>query len=84
VLNKHMHDQGFEVSTADSCIYYRINEEEYTIVAVYVDDLIMICQDMKTVEEFKFNLRKEFKIKELGEMKEQKQQDHYHVSTGLH
>ena len=68
-LDEYMVSQGFKSADADPCIYTRINENEYTVMAVYVDDIITLSKDMKSVNEIKCELKKVFEIKELGEMK---------------
>ena len=68
-LDKHMKDQDFKSANADPCIYTRIDQDEYTIVAVYVDDIIVMSQDIQVIEKFKEKLKCEFKIKDLGDMK---------------
>jgi hypothetical protein len=68
-LDNHMQDQGFEVSSADPCIYYKISSSEYTVIAVYVDDIIAMSNNMVNINEFKSKIKKSFKIKDLGDMK---------------
>ena len=67
-LDEYMIGQGFVGADADPCIYVRINDNEYTIMAVYVDDIITVSKDMKTIDEIKCELKKVFKIKDLGDM----------------
>ncbi len=47
-----MQDQGFEVSSADPSIYDRFSTQEYTVIAVYVDDIIAISNNMVNINEF--------------------------------
>jgi ribonuclease HI len=67
-LDEYMTSQGFHGADADPCIYVRINDNEYTIMAVYVDDIITVSKDMKTIDDIKIELKKVFEIKDLGDM----------------
>ena len=66
--NDYMVNQGFVGADADPCIYVRTSVTEYTVMAVYVDDIITMSKDMKTNDSIKKELTKEFKIKDLGDM----------------
>jgi hypothetical protein len=55
-LDNHMQDQGFEVSSADPCIYHRISSQEYTVIAVYVDDIIAMSNNMVNINECKIKM----------------------------
>lgn len=66
--NKVLKKMGFQRSEADPCVYYRVADN--AIVGVYVDDLLILAPKGKTsiIDEIKDDLRKSFKIKELGEV----------------
>uniref|UniRef100_H3G9W5 Reverse transcriptase Ty1/copia-type domain-containing protein n=1 Tax=Phytophthora ramorum TaxID=164328 RepID=H3G9W5_PHYRM len=68
-LNKHLEDQGFRRSDADPCVYVRRSTDEYSIVVIYVDDLMLFSKTKEHIESTKVALKKEFSIKELGELK---------------
>ncbi|KAL4099935.1 hypothetical protein PRIC1_007732 [Phytophthora ramorum] len=68
-LNKHLEDQGFRRSDADPCVYVRRSTDEYSIVVIYVDDLMLFSKTKEHIESIKMALKKEFSIKEQGELK---------------
>lgn len=43
--------------------------KNFTVVLIYVDDIIVIENDLKTVETLKLALDKNFKIKDLRDLK---------------
>lgn len=64
-FNTFMIDEGFKRSKADYCLYYRENEKFY--VLLYVDDLMIICEDRKKMEQLKKSLKNKFQITDLGQ-----------------
>ena len=60
-----MESIGFKQSTADPCVYIQISDT-ITIVAVYVDDLIVITKTPKEMARIKETLATQFKIKDRG------------------
>jgi hypothetical protein len=65
-LHKFLSDQGFRRGLADDCMYVRSREGtgEYTIVLVYVDDMLLASTHDLT--QLKADFKSTFKIKELG------------------
>ena len=39
-----MDDQGFKSSAADPCVFIRVSREKYSIIVIYVDDLMMFSK----------------------------------------
>jgi hypothetical protein len=58
---------GFAQSAADPCVYIKI-ANVLTIVAVYVDDLIVISETAEEMEKIKKELAVQFKMKDMGEL----------------
>ena len=54
---------GSKQTTADPCVYVRI-AGELSIVAVYVDDLILICETQDKMIKIKESLSMRFKMKD--------------------
>ena len=60
---------------ADSCIYVRPQWDEaaqcnkYSIVALYVDDLIIACSNIQMFKDLKKEIKKQYHMKILGEIK---------------
>ena len=61
-------DIGFTQSNVDNCIYTRTKNGNLTIILVWVDDLITLCNSQELVEEIKRNLCSKFNMKDLGEL----------------
>ena len=67
---KHMRSFGFKESGADPCVFIRENEKKkFEIIAVYVDDLILIAETMEEIQHMKSCLSETFKMKDLGEIR---------------
>lgn len=62
-----MKDTGLTQSQADLCIYYNIEDNKMIIVAVYVDDLLLLSNDRMLTNKMKKSLMDSFNMKELGE-----------------
>ena len=60
---------------ADSCIYIRPQWDEaaqcnkYSIVALYVDDLIIACSNIQMCKDLEKEFKKKYHMKILGEIK---------------
>ena len=66
-LKEFMLQAGFVQSNADPCVFLRMAEHT-TIVAVYVDDLILITDTMGVMEETKRVLSERFRMKDMGQL----------------
>ena len=56
---------NFKQLKSDSCIFYN----GFLIIAIYVDDIIIIGKDIMIIAEFKKQINSIFKTKDLGELK---------------
>lgn len=63
-----MESLHFKQSVADPCIFIRSEGADVTIVAVYVDDLIILTKTPKKMDEVKRSLTSQFKMKDLGKL----------------
>ena len=60
---------GFTESNADPCVFIQINKrKKVEILAVYVDDLILISETSEEMKTLKESLANKFKMKDLGEI----------------
>lgn len=66
-FTEFMKNIGFNQSTSDPCVFVR-SRQELEILAVYVDDLILITESMESMEELKLALKKRYKMKDMGEL----------------
>ena len=64
-FEEHMITLGFVQTAADPCVFIR-SGSNFAIVAVYVDDLILITNTLENMEDLKINMRKRFKMKDMG------------------
>jgi hypothetical protein len=54
---------------SDHSIYISRTQKETLIVAIYVDDLLLVGNSMDVINDFKLFLNEEYKMKDLGEAK---------------
>ena len=66
-LKEFMMQAGFVQSSADPCVFTRLDEHT-TIVAVYVDDLILTTDVKGAMLETKRCLSEQFKMKDMGQL----------------
>jgi len=59
---------NFKRATADPCVYQKNQSENILIIAVYVDDILIFSNNQKQKNDIKEKLKKEFKLKDLGEV----------------
>jgi hypothetical protein len=67
-LNKHLLSQGFIPSEADPCLYVKGQGHKIMILAIYVNDCILIA-DAWNIPKLKKVLSDHFEIKDLGPIK---------------
>jgi hypothetical protein len=60
--------QRFREIGADPCIFVRENGKALEIIALYVDDLILIAQSSPEMKEMKKCLSERFKMKDMGKL----------------
>ena len=53
---------GLTRSTSDSCIYYRRQGEEFTVVAIFVDDGLICSNEPESLSAILAHLRTEFEM----------------------
>ena len=65
MFNDYLKSIDFEQSTADPCVYIKKKADSLTIVAVYVDDLIVIANTAEEMTKVKEDLTVRFRIKDM-------------------
>lgn len=65
-LNAALIKFGMIRSKVDPCIYYKRKHGKIVIIAVYVDDLLLLSNDNKLKSEMKVKLSSTFKMKDLS------------------
>ena len=61
---------GFSRSNNDSCIYIYFDKNVTCFIALYVDDLMVVCDSNDFLNDIKTKLKREYSMKDLGEIKQ--------------
>ncbi|TXG60794.1 hypothetical protein EZV62_012157 [Acer yangbiense] len=66
-FDSYMLKINFRRCLKDCCVYYHVFEDSMIILLLlYVDDMLIACQDMSRIQKLKMQLSKEFDMKDLG------------------
>lgn len=65
-INAELTQQGFHRTVNDTCLYSKGKNDSSLIVALYVDDLLILGKDSNEIGKVKESLGKRFKMKDLG------------------
>lgn len=65
-LDQSLCEMGLQRSKVDPCIYFKSDAEGIIIIAVYVDDLLILSNNEKQKKRLKTQLKKQFNMKDLG------------------
>jgi len=57
-----MKKNGFNQSRIDPCIFYKVQNEQRTYIAIYVDDFLIVSNSVQSTKEIVDNLKKEYSI----------------------
>jgi hypothetical protein len=57
---------GFVRSKVDHCVYYKQVSEHFIYVVLYVDDMLLVGNNMEAIKEVKMQLSSKFDMKDLG------------------
>lgn len=68
-LTKTLKNLNFEQSKADQCVFYKCENDDRLIITVYVDDILVISNNIEKLNETKNQLKENFQMKDLGEVK---------------
>jgi len=60
---------GYRQCNGDHTLFYRHSGNHITILAVYVDDIIITGDDTMEIDRLKESLSKEFEVKDLGQLR---------------
>jgi hypothetical protein len=59
---------NFKQSTADPCIFMKSEGDDLSVVAIYVDDLVIITKAEESMKRIKETLSARFQMKDLGKI----------------
>jgi hypothetical protein len=59
---------GFIKNVEDPCVYKKVSGSAVIFLVLYVDDILLIGNDIPMMEAVKSSLRKSFSMKDLGEV----------------
>ena len=68
-INHELLNLGMKQSQSDNCIYTKITNSEILIIALYVDDLLILTKSLMEMNKIKEQLTSRFEMKDLGEAK---------------
>ena len=67
LIDEHLKSSGFKSTLEDPCVYQRKTNEDSIIIAIYVDDLIIASNEMKSITDLETNLRTQYDMKPMGD-----------------
>ena len=67
-LCNHLKLLGYKQSGADPCVFIRNSKEKLEIIAIYVDDLILVAMTSTQIQEMKKTLSDTFRMKDMGQL----------------
>jgi hypothetical protein len=65
-LDRTLKSLGFEKSPLEHAMYKQGQERDHLLVGIYVNDLLITGADEKKIEKFKLQMKKLFKMSDLG------------------
>lgn len=64
-----LQEAGFQQSMADYSLFTKVNGDSFTGVLIYVDDILITGNNLQEMKRLKSFLLKQFRIKDLGDLK---------------
>jgi Reverse transcriptase (RNA-dependent DNA polymerase) len=68
-LSSYLTYYNFQISSADHSLFLKRGENYITIILVYVDNIIIIGDNLEEIKRVKVQLKENFDIKDLGLLK---------------
>lgn len=68
-LNEAMMQLDMKRSEHDHCLYYKVKATSILVVAIFVDDFCILSNNADMKENFKKDIKRFFKVKDLGNLK---------------
>ncbi|KAH0685102.1 hypothetical protein KY289_022854 [Solanum tuberosum] len=66
-----MGEQGYKKTSSDHCVFVqKFSDNDFIILLLYVDDMLIVGKNTSKIDELKKELRKSFSMKDLGHAKQ--------------
>ena len=69
LLDSTLKDLGFNRCSKDTCVYLYQSKDAFIILAVHVDDMLIVSNSKTSLAKMKLALGKHFKVKDLGDVR---------------
>ena len=69
LLDSTLKQLGFDRCSKDTCVYLHQSKNAFIVLAVHVDDMLIVSNSNSRLNEMKRALGRHFKVKDLGEVK---------------
>ena len=66
-MDATLKSHSFTALDTDQCIYIRRQHSTFILISLYVDDLLIACNRLAELKQFKQQLTREFDVEDLGE-----------------
>ena len=67
-LSTELKSMGFQRSSVDHCMFYKNQDSNLLVIAVYIDDMMILSNRIDLVNETKHKLSSHFEMTDLGEI----------------
>ena len=67
-MDQYLKSKKYKASSADSCMYIKQENGGFTILCLYIDDILIASNDMSMLEKEKSELGKRFSVTDQGEV----------------
>ena len=67
-INNELLKMGLVRGEVDQCVYHKVGDGDMVYVAIYVDDVLIFSNNMKSIENVKSKLAAKFMMKDMGEV----------------
>lgn len=65
-----MIENGYKRTASDHCVYIKWFGEDFIILLLYVDDMLILGKDMSKIDRLKKELSESFAMKDMGPAKQ--------------
>ena len=69
-FDSFMVSHSFQRTAADPCVYFKSYGDDFIILLLYVDDMLIVGQDVEMIRKLKVDLSRSFDMKDLGPAKQ--------------